>query len=169
MIAILQEVKTGQAILKEYADRIRAYITESERVEIVNIAYNYLVRTCGHYPSRTIKEKLAKAIVFAFPCLSAELLQGEVVDESKILNQHYSHFYCSRTGGYLETKLKKGRKALPKESRKRVEREREGVRKRLKLVNGFVPMGAERLETTDQDTLDYKVNFNSFAFLCLYY
>ena len=101
MIAILQEVKTGQAILKKYADRNRAYITESERIEVVNIAYNYLVRTCGHYPSRTIKEKLAKAIVAAFPFLSAELLQGEVVDESKILNQHYSHFYCSRTGGYL--------------------------------------------------------------------
>ena len=46
MIAILQEVKTGQAILKEYADRNRAYITESERIEVVNIAYNYLVRTC---------------------------------------------------------------------------------------------------------------------------
>ena len=160
MIAIVQEVKTGQVILKEYAERNKAYITEAERVEVVNISYNYLVRTCGHYPSRTTKEK---SIVVAFPCLSAELLEGEVV-ESQLLNQHYSHFYCSRTGGYLETKLKKGRKALPKESRKRVEKEREGVRKRLKLVNGFATTGPERQATEeDQEHLEFKVNSKSFV------
>ncbi len=96
-------------------DRNESYLDVEERRLLLRICVSHMCMMSGKedlYPTASMKQELAKAIVAAFPCLSIP------VNDSNLTN--YTHFYNSKlTNGFIDTRLKSMRTA--KSSKQKME------------------------------------------------
>ena len=110
MFAILNQTEAGKVIIRGFQEREEAFITSLERQEVVRICVQHLISLPSqYYPSAVIKERMAEAIVTAFPCLAYKA-EG---------SKPYAHFYNPDLPGFLDQRLKTIRKALQPNDRKR--------------------------------------------------
>ncbi|XP_045032185.1 uncharacterized protein LOC116926182 isoform X3 [Daphnia magna] len=112
VIEILNETDEGNMIVGAYMERLEAFITEDERITIVQILVNNLVTKNGKldlFPPREQRRNLGEAIVWAFPCLGFHV-DGKV---------YSSHFYNQSTGsGFIKARLKRLRESNRDERRR---------------------------------------------------
>jgi hypothetical protein len=106
---ILAEDSEGKKVAEMFEPGVLKRVAKEERIIIVNKAVGHLVRTMGYYPQSIVKEEMAKKIVKGFPFLG-------ITADGKV---EHSHIYCPETGGYIETRLKRLRRALEENQRKR--------------------------------------------------
>lgn len=121
---ILNSHEEGVKIVEKYQADVAMPVTEKDRNTIINIALGHVIRIVGHYyPEASTKEKLAAAIVAAFPQM------GLIRDGQPA----YTYIYNSATGNaYIDQHLKRMRKAaLTPDQRKRksVEKPKDDARK----------------------------------------
>lgn len=70
VIDILNATDEGKVIVQNYLERLEAFITEKERITIVQILVNRLVILTGKldlFPPTEKRKNLGEAIVAAFP------------------------------------------------------------------------------------------------------
>lgn len=83
--------------LQDFNNREMPHVTEEERMLVVRMVVDHLVKVTGtHYPTGIQKEAAAKAIVHALPCLSVRV-EGVAP---------WAHFYNSKTNSFIGTRLK---------------------------------------------------------------
>ena len=121
---ILNSHDEGLKIVEKYQADVAMPVTEVDRNTIINIALGHVIRLVGHYyPETSTKEKLAAAIVAAFPQM------GLIRDGLP----NYTYIYNSATGNaYIDQHLKRMRRvALTPDQRKRksVEKPKDDARK----------------------------------------
>jgi hypothetical protein len=121
---ILNAHEEGEKIVEKYQADVAMPVTEVDRNTIINIALGHVIRTVGnYYPEASTKQKLAAAIVAAFPQM------GLIRDGLPA----YTYIYNSATGNaYIDQHLKRMRKAaLTPDQRKRksVEKPKDDARK----------------------------------------
>ena len=86
---ILNSHDEGLKIVEKYQADVAMPVTEVDRNTIINIALGHVIRLVGHYyPETSTKEKLAAAIVAAFPQM------GLIRDGLP----NYTYIYNSATG-----------------------------------------------------------------------
>ncbi len=107
----MKKTSSGKQIVDDFIKRDESHLKPTERQEVVRICVQHLIGLpCGYYPSSKLKEKMAKAIIFAFPPLA---YREEGVSP-------YCHFYHpTTTSGFLDQRLKTVRKNLDLSERKR--------------------------------------------------
>ncbi|KZR98047.1 Uncharacterized protein APZ42_006732, partial [Daphnia magna] len=110
---ILNATDEGKVIVQNYLERLEAFITEKERITIVQILVNRLVTLTGKldlFPPTEKRKNLGEAIVAAFPCLGINV-------DGKVFS---CHFYNQTTGsGFIETRLKRLREVHREEPRRK--------------------------------------------------
>ncbi|XP_032789786.2 uncharacterized protein LOC116926976 isoform X4 [Daphnia magna] len=113
VIDILNATDEGKVIVQNYLERLEAFITEKERITIVQILVNRLVTLTGKldlFPPTEKRKNLGEAIVAAFPCLGINV-------DGKVFS---CHFYNQTTGsGFIETRLKRLREVHREEPRRK--------------------------------------------------
>lgn len=112
MKAFLSADEDGQKLVEKYQFDGKIPVTEKDRNSIINLALGHVINEIGHYyPQAGTKDKLAAAIVAAFPQM------GLVRDGTT----SHAYIYSSATANaYFDQHLKRMRKvALAPDQRKR--------------------------------------------------
>lgn len=119
MISILKENKTGKEIVDKFMDRNVDFLTHNERIAVVKIMCQHIVRKdpLQYYPSTETNELYAAWIMKAFPCLGTKNLDSQ--GEFKIMLDVFFH---PQTGGFIGNHLKEIWR-------------RDGIRKRRPNIN----------------------------------
>ncbi len=85
MFAILNQTEAGKVIIRGFQEREEAFITSLERQEVVRVCVQHLISLPSqYYPSAVIKERMAEAIVTAFPCLAYKAEGSNTLQDNRI-------------------------------------------------------------------------------------
>jgi hypothetical protein len=102
VISILKENKTDKEIVGRFMDRNEDFITHDERIPVVKIVCQHIVKKdpLQYYPSTETKELYAASILKAFPCLGTKNLdqdletdQPATVEDDNVLKSMVKSFF----------------------------------------------------------------------------
>ncbi len=138
----------GKEIYNDYLERVDHGISVPERRVLVSIIAQALMSICGMFPTTLEKDSLAESLVATFPTLGIK--EGE-----KLI---YSHYFDSKSGGFIENALKRIRRGLP-ECRKR-KRNQEN-RPHRKIPPGSIGHEEDEFNPEEIERFEFKVKLKA--------
>ncbi|XP_045034574.1 uncharacterized protein LOC123475647 [Daphnia magna] len=105
---VLRKCPAGRLIISEYLGRDEEFITSEERITIIQILCDHIVKTdpLQYFSLTSTKLLWAEAIVKSFPCLETKVTDAQ----GKVTMNHDIYFY-PKAGGFIENKLKEMRRS----------------------------------------------------------
>lgn len=104
MMEVLQEHGDGRRMIDEYFARNKEFITSEERIIIIQILCDHIVKTDSlkYFPSTSTQHLWAEALVKSFPCLGTKVTDVE----GKVTMNHDIYFH-PKAIGFMRTNYKK--------------------------------------------------------------
>ena len=121
-------------------------ISVPERRVLVSIIARALIAKCGMFPTTLEKDSLAESFVATFPALGIK--EGE-----KLI---YSHYFDSKSGGFIENALKRIHRGLPECRKRKKTQENRPHRKISPGSNGYAE---NEFSSEEIEIFEFKVKF----------